>query len=154
MKTRALLLLIPTLVACGGAGAPPPSGDPPLESAKEQVAIGGRSYALEVFLNRDFMPISPPGGRPMLILVRVKAADGNAVDPALQAERLWLIQGSARHETASLEQRVDDAGRLEVVARDGPKWDAGSEADVIVRLSTGGASHLLAARAQSINASH
>jgi hypothetical protein len=61
---------------------------------------------------------------------------------------VWAFNGSETWDAALPElRRAPDAGTaanaMEVVARDGPKWDPGTHADVVLRLRFGGAEYLV-----------
>jgi hypothetical protein len=125
-----------------------------LKSAPEAVEVGGHTLRLETYLWRDFMPISPPDGRPLSAVLRVLAADGRPLPPDLRADRLWVLKGGEVWTTALGAPRPEDASRpdrREYVARGGPKWMPGERVDVVVRLQDGtGAMHLLRAVDQRI----
>jgi hypothetical protein len=103
---------------------------------------------------RDFMPISPPDGRPLAAVLTIRTEDGSPVPPTITADTSWVIH-DADVWTAAVEERprAETAPAYEVIARNGPKWGPGITVDVVVRLidSTGRAFRLRAA-AQPIGA--
>jgi hypothetical protein len=116
--------------------------------------IGGRAFRLEVYLWRDYMPISPPDGRPLSVVLRVISADGRPLPSDLGADRFWVLKGDEVWSAAVGEPRAGDPSRpdrREYVARGGPKWLPGERVDVVVRLTDGaGTSYLLRAAGQPI----
>ncbi len=110
----------------------------PLEAllaAPEQVEIAGRTYILETYLWRDFMPASPPDGKPLIASIHIVPQDSGVFPPSLDANRLWVIKGKEVWETSfSNEEIFQDAHQLGKVARNGPKWGPGIAVDVVVRL--------------------
>lgn len=134
------------------AASPGPSPDP--SSVPDQVTIGARSYRITpasasggTSLFRDFMPISPPGGRPLIASIPVVAEDGGAFPEHITVDRVW-IYGPTVWDTAPAEvRRAPEAGtppdQIEVVARDGPKWDPGIEVDLVLRLRAGASTYFL-----------
>lgn len=73
--------------------------------------------------------------------IRVVAEDGRAFPQELTVDRVW-IYGPTVWDTAPAEvRRAPEAGtpldQIEVVARDGPKWEPGIEVDVVLRLRSG-----------------
>ena len=110
-----------------------------LQTAPEIANIGDVSYALEAYLWRDFMPVSPPDGKSMIVLVRAIELDSEEFASDIEACCLWVINGHDIWTT-----RFSDEGRplrppneLEKVARDGPKWGPGIWVDVVVGLRDG-----------------
>jgi len=161
MNHRSLVLtaLVWTLAsACVSDGLVAPPRLVPITSdlrnAPQQTTLGGVTLRLETYLWRDFQPITPPDGEPLIAVLRVKSVDGTSVPAALQADSAWIINGDLAWATAVGEERSRgaDASFFEVVARDGPKWGPGIEVAVVVRLRDG-AGHrvLLQARGQVIN---
>jgi hypothetical protein len=109
-----------------------------LISSPEQIEVDGRKYILETYLWRDFMPISPPDGKPLIALIRVTALDLMPFPATLDADRLWVINGQQVWETEfSNEELPENPNRrhqLEKIARSGPKWGPGLYVDVVVRI--------------------
>ena len=133
-------------VAAPGAGAIAPT-PPELATAATRLTLEGRTYELRAELWRDFMPIAPPDGRPLVAIVELvpatgggasgDSAPGDAAD--VRIERVWVIRGERAWTTDELERRGRTAGGgIEVVARDGPKWGPGATVDVAVRLRLAG----------------
>ena len=142
-----------TAAPSGSVVVVPVSGDP--RSAPDHVVIDGRSYrvgasgAASTYFWRDFMPIAPPDGRPLTGSIRVVADDDGAFPAAITADRV-LVYGPSVWDTAPAEvRRAPDAGtpssQIEVVVRDGPKWDPGTKIDVVVQLRAGSATYLVRA---------
>lgn len=106
-----------------------------LRAAPQEVQLAGRTYTLEADLWRDFMPPTPPDGRPLIAVLRVKPADGAAVPDALEIERAWVLHED-RTWTATPEPQsaAPDAKQLEATMREGPKWGPDARVDVVVRL--------------------
>ncbi len=130
-----------------------------LLSAPEQVEIYGRKFTLETFLWRDFMPVSPPNGKPLIALIWVTAADLSPFPPSVDANRLWVINvqdvWDPIWETKfSDEERPKDPNhqhQLEKIGREGPKWGPGVYVDVVVRIvDYKGVKYLLRASKQYI----
>lgn len=145
MKHGIALLALVASASCSTLVAPPVAD---LRGAPVTVTIDGRSVALHAELWRDFMPVSPPDGKPMAAVVRLVRADDAAPINDLRIEELFVLFGEQLWEPHSLEERLPGSGQdwYEVVARDGPKWGPGVDVDVIVRVrSPGGVSQLLRA---------
>ena len=98
------------------------------------------------------MPISPPDGRPLVVVIAVQTADSTALPEGLDADVVYVIY-EGQVWKAWLEDNPDSSQppyRLEKVARDGPKWGPAVYVDVVVRLQHGGKSYFLRASRQLI----
>jgi len=114
----------------GSAGAPVGA----LGDAPETVVVAGSVVRVETYLNRDFQPICPPGGYPLMASVRVYG------EPALlpttfRAERIIVVYGDEVWVAPLVEE--DPGSRtpasFQALARQGPKWPPGVTADVVVQ---------------------
>ena len=101
------------------------------------VTAGNREYRLETYLWRDFMPVSPPDGKPLIAIVRIVATDSMAVPETLESDRIYIIYGDEMWES-ELSASGDPGGgedfKLERIARDGPKWGPDVAVEVVVRI--------------------
>ena len=117
-----------------------------LLSAPEQIEIDGRNYILETHLWRDFMPVSPPDGKPLIASIRITATDSLQFPPSIDARLLWVIKDQQEvWETKFSEEARSPCSRyqLEKVARNGPKWGPGIKVDVVVKIVDGENEYLL-----------
>ncbi|NER31574.1 MAG: hypothetical protein F6J89_29145 [Symploca sp. SIO1C4] len=109
-----------------------------LQSAPEQIEVQNTKLTLETYLWRDFMPISPPDGKPLIAVIRIKAQDSMEFPTSIISDKLWIINGQEIWETefTNEEQIASNStpSLLEKVARGGPKWEPGVEVDVIIRI--------------------
>lgn len=148
MRPLASLALAALVAACSGAPVSQPRDRSDTEvnpslgqlrAAPATATLDARVLGLQVFASRDFMPITPPGGRPLIVSARVVAADSGAVPAALVVERLWVVRGDSVWIGGTAEQRRDpDGSFLEVVAREGPRWAPGDRVEVIVEVRGAG----------------
>ena len=116
------------------------------------VQVDGHELTLEVSLWRDFQPISPPDGRPLVAILWVKTTDGRPFPAGVTADQVSVVFGDQVWTApARKEQPSNQPSVLEVVARDGPRWGPNVTVDVVVRLrGPGGSDHLLRAPDQLI----
>ncbi len=145
-------LVTALLVAAVQAGAAQPTLEA-LLAAPERLAVDGRPLALEVYLWRDFMPISPPDGKPLMASIKLHTIDGEALPDGLQIAQVWIVHGDQVWAPATHEVRVgwESPATWEIVVRDGPKWAPGSQAVVVVDLEDGqGQLHRLKTPIQTI----
>jgi hypothetical protein len=132
--------------------APLPANE--LRVAPSMIIVGGQSIVLTSFLWRDFMPVSPPDGKPLAAVLRFRAADGKPLTASFTVDAAWVVNGTDVWAT-----RVEEQGNArydplfyEVVAHDGPKWGPGIRVDVVVRVrEQSGSTQLLRAADQLIS---
>jgi hypothetical protein len=149
-------LLVLAIAGCGGSSPTSPSdvSRDQLVSAPTRIVADGKTLTLTTSLWRDFMPISPPDGKPLVAVLTIAADDGSAVPATVTADTSWVILSSDVW-TAAVEQRsrAETAPAYEVIARNGPKWGPDVTVDVVVRLTDStGRTFLLRAAGQTIGA--
>ncbi len=123
-----------------------------LLGSPEKITVDDRTYVLETYLWRDFMPVSPPDGQPLMAAIRIVATDSAAFPALLDADKMWVVKERKEvWETKFIgEQREGEPNKLEKFAQDGPKWGPGIEVDVVVRLVKDSKTFLLKATKVSI----
>lgn len=144
-------LLIPTLaLGCSGEeSTAPPVAE--LEAAPTTQVVANTTLELETTLWRDFMPISPPDGRPLIAVLRVRTTDESALPQGLSVEAAHVIHGEDVWSAAPREEHGSERDDvLEVVLREGPKWGPGVTVDVVVEIQHAGRLLLLRAPEQPI----
>ncbi len=108
---------------------PDPGAVPP------ELRLDGFVLSMHAFVWRDFMPISPPDGRPLSAVLEIQVAGLPRYPAYLVADRVWIIQGRDVWSTQEIkEQPVETADRLRLFVAGGPRWPAGSPVTVILRL--------------------
>ena len=154
MGRKSLLVAVALCVTLLGCERTPvsPSDPSDLRSAPTAIVVGGKTLALRASLSRDFMPISPPDGKPLIAAIRIHATDGSDVPSSIRANSVWVVFNDAVWTATATEERfgTDIAPFYEVVVRDGPKWGPGVNVDVVVRVTEGSRSWLLRAPDQQI----
>lgn len=160
-RLAAACVLMALLAGCSTILEETGPGLLPLEqllAAPDTVTVHGQQLVLRTYMWRDFMPPTPPDGRPLIAIMWVYSADSTALVPGLSADAAWVVNEGEIWDTyftgepppPSEEQRPY---RLHSVARDGPKWGPNITVDVIVRVrDADGNSHLLRAPEQGIGA--
>ncbi len=125
-----------------------------VRAAPERVSIGGTDLLLGAELWRDFMPISPPDGKPLAALVWVATRDSSRLTIPIEADSCWVIYGDSAWVSALTKEPVSEADSVAVRFRTsgGPKWGPGVTVDVVVRLiPTSGGGLLLKAAGRTIS---
>ncbi|HEX6371331.1 MAG TPA: hypothetical protein VF006_20600 [Longimicrobium sp.] len=126
-----------------------------LREAPTQVQVEEHSLIMETYVGRDFMPISPPDGKPMVAVLRIRTVDGQPFPSGVTAERVSVVQGDQVWTAPTIKEHdSQEPHTLEVIAREGPKWQPGTKVDVVVYLrDSAGREHLLRAPDQTIQRS-
>jgi hypothetical protein len=121
---------------CAHRGPTAPDSTSSLATTPTSIVIDGKRLTLSASLWRDFQPISPPDGKPMIAGLQVRNDDGSGVSATITADRVWLLHGAEVWSGVPAEERArhDTAPIYEVVARDGPKWATGIVVDVVIQL--------------------
>lgn len=135
-----VLLMSVVFMGCSDAGeqyvAPPP--DIPVNqllAAPETTMVNGRTVYLTTYLWRDFMPISPPDGKPLLGVVCITAMDGLVFGNAISSDAVWVVYNQKVWKSWLTD--ASNGGRTNQLAKsfsDGPKWGPLVSVDVVVRL--------------------
>jgi len=108
---------------------------------------------LEVAAWRDFQPISPPDGKPLIITGRLINTDSVAIQDSVWISFAYVVFGKEVWKTRPTGETRQPAqpNVIEFVLRDGPKWEPGVLIDVIVRIEDKtGATYLLRVRDREI----
>jgi hypothetical protein len=117
------------------------------------VSIAGVALSVDASLWRDFQPISPPDGKPLVAILAVRTIDGTPIPAGLTADSAWIHNGDLVWGVAVAEEQPRGVGAsfFEVVARNGPKWGPGVAVDVVIQLrDTAGRRFLVQAPRQLI----
>lgn len=159
---RAVLLVLVASVVLNGCslldGRDGPEHPPlnQLMGAPDTLSLGSQRLVLETTLWRDFQPISPPDGKPLVAIFRVTSIDSSALDEALDGDAAWLIlDGNVWGAYFSDEDPPPSEQlpyQLFKVARDGPKWGPGVTVTAVLRLrDADGSCYLVRASQQYIS---
>lgn len=152
-----LTILLWVLAGCSAGQPVAPVLSPTLEvlrAAPTIARIANKRLTLWPFLWRDFQPSIPPGGRPLIAVLRVTTADSTRFPADVRADSTWVLFGDQMWATAVAEElpRRENSPSLEVIAGDGPKWEPYVYVDVVIRLWDGrGRAYLLQAPHQLIS---
>jgi hypothetical protein len=151
------MVVVFLLIGCSDEGdpfvAPPP--DVPLavlQAAADTVVAGGRRLTLSAFLWRDFMPISPPDGKPLVAVMTISATDTARLPASISCDAVWIIykQEIWKRWLHSETPGNVKPNQISRTARDGPKWGPNVFVDVIVRVGDPSGQTLLRAPHQWI----
>ncbi len=102
---------------------------------RESIVAGTRIQLAAAYLWRDFMPISPPDGKPLMASIAIAAADSSPLPPALRADSLWLYASQGTWVSPVTEQvALRGISSAWYWADNGPKWQPGTTVDVVLSL--------------------
>jgi hypothetical protein len=161
MKTCILPLAFFIVVGCSDPGepfvAPPPDiSITQLVAVPETTTVQGRLFNFYTFMARDFMPISPPDGKPLSGVVYITALDSLPITNRLSSDAVWIVYNQQVWKSWFSSQQFppNEIGKHQLarIFNNGPKWGPHVFVDVIVRLTDAqGNTHLLRASKQWID---
>ena len=144
------IMLLGVMAACADDPTAPSTSE--ITNAPVEIRVAGVDLTIEAYLFRDYAPVSPADGKPLIAGVRLKAADGQELPADLRAETFHVVYGEEIWTPRLVQEWPSTSpGELELVARDGPKWPTGSTVDVVLRLRYGNTTLLLKAEDQQIH---
>lgn len=118
-------------------------------SAKTKINFNGSELLLETYLWRDFMPISPPDGKPLIGSLKIISHPKTQLEK-IKINEVWLVNGNNIWSTKSVEIRQYGLD-YEVIVRDGPYWKPGIRVGVMMELKDqSGLKYLIKAENQLI----
>ena len=148
------------IISCSddGVSVPPDIPIQTLLTTPDTIVVENRKMYLSTFLWRDFQPVSPKDGKPLIALVYVTGVDTMQLPITISADAVWIVYNNQAWKSWLVNQDIPPAdvkqNCLVKIARDGPKWGPYIYVDVIVRVRNGdGSSQLLRASEQYIGRS-
>jgi hypothetical protein len=104
--------------------------------ATTTLTIDSRGYFLNAFLWRDFMPISPPNGKPLIALNWLINSDSIDIPENIVMKKQYVIYNDSVWIADYEENRSPTSPlyRLEKMSINGPKWGPGVHVDVISKI--------------------
>jgi hypothetical protein len=145
-----LIAALPLASGCDRAPtAPTPVPVPPaIVTAPATLAVAGVTLRLEANAWRDFAPISPTGGSPLYLVMRLRTTSGAPLPDGIGIDNAWVVHESMAWVTVPTPTGAPwGPDVIEFTSREGPRWGPDVPVDVVVRV-TGleGASKLIAVR--------
>jgi hypothetical protein len=134
--------------------SPPDIAIDELLSAPDTLRIGNQELVLSTFLWRDFQPVSPPNGKPLIALVFIETCDSSEISSKITSDALYIVNKNNVWKSfftgEALPPDQVKPYRITEIARDGPKWDPHIYVEVVVRIRTDNKMYLLRASEQYI----
>ncbi len=119
------------------------SPDPPdipisqLLSSPDTITVEGRRLYLSTYMWRDFQPVSPPDGKPLIAIIYVTATD-TAQLPGISTDAVWIVYNNQVWKSWFTNEPTPPGetkpNRIVRIAREGPLWGPHIHVDVIVRV--------------------
>jgi hypothetical protein len=104
--------------------------------AVDVVTIDAHAYSLDAYLWRDFMPISPPNGKPLISINWLILTDSTVIPDNIELKQQYVIFGDsiwiADYDNVT---RQSPDYKQEKVSRNGPKWGPNVNVDVIAKIT-------------------
>jgi hypothetical protein len=135
------------------------TGEPTIKeliAAEDTIRLDGTQIVLKAYLWRDFMPISPPNGRPLQAVVTLLPVNSDYLPADIDVQKIWIIYQEELWSSPLSAVRPVAADQaltsLEKTADNGPKWEPGIEVTVVVQvIDKKGNIYLLKAEQQTIH---
>ena len=109
------------------------------------------ALTLETYLWRDFMPIAPPGGRPLAAAFRVRSADGSPLPPGTSIVSASVFYQGQTWLTSPTPETSNDPAMVIGRSSGGPLWGPGVTVNVSVLVRINGQRVTLSAKNQMIH---
>ncbi len=109
---------------------------PPLSAATKEVIISNYNFTLSASLWRDFQPISPPDGKPLILVAEIIESNSMAIPANIKVDAFWVINGDQvwSGNFSAEERATTPLYTRRIIIRDGPKWETGNYVDLVIRL--------------------
>jgi hypothetical protein len=146
-----MIFIVSIQIMFAGSRKPKDYTPDQLEKAADTLMIHEVELVIETYLWRDFMPQSPPDGKPLRASISVVPLNQGFLPDNIDADKLWIINNQEVWSTTlqSVRQNLPTENRvkLEKMASEGPKWGPGISVTVVIQImDQKGNPHLLKAR--------
>jgi hypothetical protein len=102
----------------------------------DTLTIDSYRYSLDAYLWRDFMPISPPNGKPLISINWLINVDTIPIPANIELKQQYVIYNDsiwiADYEA---ETHTTPSYKIEKISRNGPKWGPKIYVDIIAKIS-------------------
>ncbi len=102
----------------------------------DTLKIESNSFVLDAYLWRDFMPISPSDGKPMISINWLRNIDSTEISSNIDLIKQFVIYNDSiwisEYENES--RPIQPEFKIEKVSREGPKWGPKIYVDVISKV--------------------
>ncbi len=107
------------------------------KKAVDTLIIGSNTFVLDAYLWRDFMPVSPKNGKPMISINWLVSTDLTKIPENISMIKQYVFFGDevweAEYENEAPSPSLPEY-KLERISRNGPKWGPNINVDVISQI--------------------
>lgn len=118
------------------------------------LVVAGNNLRLSTYLCRDFAPVIVPGSSNLFGTSILTDMDSLPISAYIQMEKQYTLNGNQIWEADYHLNDWPPDYELKASVHDGPKWEPGTEVDVICEFSYQGKIYRLLTRSQSIYATY
>ena len=152
----AIFCLVGVQLLFAGSRKPKDYTPQQLKSAEDTLLIENTKLALDMYLWRDFMPQSPPDGKPLRAAINVIPLGNPFIPDGLEVDKFWILKDeevwSGPLKSVREDLPAQNRVKLEKMAQGGPKWGPDISVTVVVQIVDGkGNRYLLKASDQKIH---
>jgi hypothetical protein len=123
-----------------------------LKSAPNEIIIESKSYSLEAYIWRDFIPSTDSTlNRGLMAVIKIKTVDSSEIPVSLNVSLLWILNKNNVWETKPVRTNLLSPDIFEVFISGGPAWDKGIKTDVVVEIKHNNKIKLLGIKNQEIH---
>ena len=99
------------------------------------ITVDSHEYFLESYLWRDFMPISPPNGKPLASVNWLISRDSISIPDNIEMIKQYVINNDSVW-IANYEDGLNTGPdyKIKKISRNGPKWGPGINVDIISKI--------------------
>ena len=106
-----------------------------LSNSLDTINIGSQRFTLDAYLWRDFMPISPPNGKPLIAINWLISIDSTAIPANIEMKEQYVIHNDSVWIAAyEPESHTTPIYKIEKVSRNGPKWGPMIYVDIVSKI--------------------
>ncbi len=107
-----------------------------LEKSTDSLKIGSNVFILEAYLWRDFQPISPPEGRPMIASNSLIEVNTDNIPQNIDLVKQYVIKDESVWKADYDDSSPHSPGfKIEKISRDGPKWEPGTKVIIVCKVT-------------------
>ncbi len=104
----------------------------------DTILIEGRQVYLSTYMWRDFMPISPPDGKPLIALMYITAVDTIPIPSGITSDAIWIVYNNQVWKSRFSDEQLPppiSPNIFQKIAREGPKWGPCTDCvSVVIRI--------------------
>lgn len=154
MKKIIFSLLLVSILSCkkdsstnGSTVISNPTLAAQLRTNKEKLVIGNKTYFIEAYIYRDFMPGAESG---LICIIKLKDINGSTIPSDITIDKLYVINDTDIWKTNYDEIRTNSKFYIEGIVRNGPKWEAKANVDIVSEFLIGSKKYQILIKSQKI----